>query len=147
MDRELTDQIHSEVTRLSAAGDSLADAGDYLRAVQQFEIAVGLLPAPVEKWTAATWLFTAIGDCYFLADDFESARVALNRAQLCPDSLDNPFIWLRRGQVYYELGETRLADDCLASAYTLGGTEVFAREDPKYVHYILAKLQPPETPN
>ena len=122
----------------------MADAGDHLAAVEQFECAIALLPAPVEEWSAATWLFTAVGDSYFLAGDFERARVALNRAHLCPDALDNPFIWLRRGQVYYELGDTRLADDCLASAYMLGDMEIFDREDPKYAAYILAKLLPPE---
>jgi len=32
-----------------------------------------------------------------LMSGYERARVALNRAQLFDDSLDNPFIWLRRG--------------------------------------------------
>ncbi len=143
MNRELPDPIYTEVTRLSSEGNALADAGEHRNAVQHFERAAALLPLPVEEWTAATWLFTAIGDSFFLAGDFESARVALNRAQLCPDSLDNPFIWLRRGQVHYELGDTRLADDCLGSAYMLGGTEIFDSEDPKYANYILAKLKPP----
>ena len=143
VNRELPDDIRSEVTRLSSEGNSLTAAGDYLHAAQQFERAVALLPAPVEEWTAATWLFTAIGDSFFFSGDFESARVALNRAQLCPDSLDNPFIWLRRGQVYFELGDTRLAEDCLASAYMLGGTGIFDSEDPKYADYLLAKIHPP----
>lgn len=145
MKRELPDDIYSEVTRLSSEGNAFANAGDFLGAVRQFEHALTLLPAPVEDWSAAMWLFTAIGDSFFLAGDYESARVAFNRAQLCDDSLGNPFIWLRRGQVYYELGDTRLADDCLASAYMLGGEEIFEREDPKYAEYILAKLDPPAT--
>ena len=142
---ELPDDIYSEVTRLSSAGNTLADTGDYLCAVREFERALRLLPPPTEDWSAAFWLYTAIGDSYFLAGDYERARVALNQAQLFDESLDNPFIWLRRGQVYYELGDTKLADDCLASAYMLGGTEVFDREDPKYAEYILAKLHPPES--
>ena len=86
------------------------------------------------------WLFVAIGDSFYLAGDYESARVALNRAQLFDDSRENPFIWLRRGQVYFELGDTKLMDDCLASAYMLGGDEIFDGEDPKYAAYILPKL-------
>ena len=143
MNRELPDTIHSEVCRLSADGNVLADDGDFAGAILQFERALALLPTPIEDWTAATWLLTAIGETHFFAEDFERARIALNRALLCPDSLDNPLIWLRRGQVYFELGDTRLADDSLASAYMLGGDEVFEREDPKYAEYIHTKLQKP----
>ena len=62
---------------------------------------------------------------------------------LCPDALDNPLIWLRRGQVYFELGDVPLADGCLASAYMLGGKEIFDRQDPKYMDYISNKLKEP----
>lgn len=147
VNRELPVEIYSEVIRLSSVGDELADAGDHIGAVRQFQQAVALLPSPVEKWNAATWLFTAIGDSFFLSGDLDSALVALNRAQLCPDALNNPFVWLRRGQIYYEVGDTRLADDCLASAYMLGGTEIFDREDQKYADYILAKLKLPANAN
>ena len=139
----LPDDIYSEVTRISAAGNALVNAGDYLGAISEFERALGILPPPTDGWSAAFWLHLAIGDTYFFAGDYESARVSLNQAQLFDESLDNPFVWLRRGQVYFELGDTKLADDCLVSAYMLGGTEVFEREDPKYADYILAKLKPP----
>ncbi len=143
MNRELPDDTYTEVCRLSTDGNALVNDGDLAGAIVQFERALALLPAPIEDWTAATWLLTAIGETHFFAGDFESARIALNRALLCPESLDNPLVWLRRGQVYFELGDTRLADDSLASAYMLGGDEVFEREDPKYAEYIHTKLQKP----
>lgn len=146
MNAELPDDIHAEVERLGSTGNDLANDGNYLEAVKHFERAVSLLPAPVEMWTAATWLFTAIGDSYYLAGDLDRALVALNRALLCPEALDNPFVWLRLGQVHYDLGDLRPADDCLASAYMLGGNEIFDSEDPKYANYILAKLKRPQTP-
>ena len=64
---------------------------------------------------------------------------------LRPKALDNPFIWLRRGQVYFELGDTRLAEDGLASAFMLGGREIFSGQDPKYAAFILPKLRPSAT--
>lgn len=88
MKKEIPDDIYSEVTRLSSEGNALSNTGDFLGAVQKFEQALTLLPAPAEDWSAAMWLFTAIGDSFFLAGDYESARVALNRAQLFDDSLD-----------------------------------------------------------
>ena len=139
---ELPDDIHSLVTRISAAGDALIESGDFLGAASEFKRALGVLPQPTDDWSAALWLYVAIGDAYFFAGDYESARVALNRAQYFDTSLENPFIWLRRGQVYFELGATELADDCLASAFMLGGPEIFEREDPKYADYIMPKLKP-----
>jgi hypothetical protein len=62
---------------------------------------------------------------------------------LCPNALENPFIWLRRGQVYFELGDMRLAEDGLASAFMLGDKNIFEGEDPKYSEFILSKLKPP----
>lgn len=143
MNRELPDDLYREVCRLSGEGNELVNVGDLIGAIGRFERALALLPTPIEDWTAATWLLTAIGETHFFAEDFESARIALNRALLCPDSLDNPLIWLRCGQVYFELGDTRLADDSLASAYMLGGDEVFEREDPRYAEYIRSKLEMP----
>jgi len=86
-----------------------------------------------------------IGDAQFLAREYEKSRVALTQVMLCPNALDNPFISLRRGQVYFELGDTRLAEDSLASAFTLGGTEIFDSEAPKYAAFILPKLKRPAT--
>jgi hypothetical protein len=58
---------------------------------------------------------------------------------LCPNALDNPFLSLRRGQVYFELGDMRQAQDSLASALMLAGREIF--EDPKYAAFILSKME------
>ena len=145
MRRELPDDVHENIKRLCAEGDSLAEAGRFAEAVSHFDQALSMVPVPPHEWEAATWIFTAIGDTQFLAAEYEKARVALTNVMLCPNALDNPFIWLRRGQVYFELGDTRLAEDSLASAYMLGGKEIFSGEDPKYASFILPKLKPSAT--
>jgi tetratricopeptide (TPR) repeat protein len=137
MSRELPDEIYESIKRFCSEGDSLAEAKRYSEAVARFEEALSLLPIPREKWDAATWIYAALGDTHFLAGDFERARQALTAVMLCPNALDNPFIWLRRGEVYFELDDMQQAQDSLASAFMLGGHEIFEREDPKYAAFIL----------
>jgi predicted Zn-dependent protease len=60
---------------------------------------------------------------------------------LCPNAPDNPFLWLRRGQVYFELGDMKQAQDSLASAFMLAGRAIFETEDPKYGAFILQKME------
>jgi tetratricopeptide (TPR) repeat protein len=140
MDRMLPDDIHTSIQRLCGEGDSLVETQSFKNAITRFEQALELLPEPREKWEAATWIYTALGDTHFHAGEFEHARQALTTALLCPNALGNPFIWLRRGEIYFELGELKHAEDSLASAYMLGGHEIFKNEDPKYAAFILPKL-------
>jgi len=143
LNKELPDELHERIKRLCAAGDELARAARFYDAVPIYEEALAVLPEPREDWSAATWIYTAIGDAYFLAGDFASAWVPFRAVMHCPDALGNPFIRLRRGQIYYELGDEHMATQELASAYMLGDTEIFAEEDPKYAEFILPKLEPP----
>ncbi len=141
MSGELPDDIHQSIKRFCAEGDSLAEAARFPDALARYEQALSLLPTPVHDWEAATWIYAAIGDAHFLAGDFERARQALTTVMLCPNALDNPFLWLRRGQVYFELGDMKQAQDGLASAFMLAGREIFDREDPKYGAFILPKMK------
>ena len=141
MDRELPDAIHENIKRFCAEGDSLAEAKRYNDAIARFEQALALLPTPREEWEAGAWIYAALGDTHFLTGDFERARQALTAVMLCPDALDNPFLWLRRGQVYFELGDMKQAQDSFASAFMLAGREIFETEDPKYAAFILPKME------
>jgi tetratricopeptide (TPR) repeat protein len=141
MPRELPDATHEQIKRLCAEGDSLAEVRRFAEAVGRYKQALALVPVPPHEWEAATWIYAAMGDAQFLAGEYEQARVSLTQVMLCPNALENPFIWLRRGQVYFELGDTRLAEDSLASAFMLGGREIFDSEDQKYAAFILPKIK------
>ncbi len=143
MNRELPYDVHESIQRFCAEGDSLAEAERYADAIARYGKALVLLPTPHQDWEAATWIYAALGDTHFLARDFERARQALTTVMLCPNALDNPFLWLRRGQVYFELGELKQAQDSLASAFMLGGREIFETEDPKYRAFIATKMEQP----
>ena len=141
MNRELPDDVHQSIKRLCAEGDSLAETTHYSDAIIRYEQALALLPTPHQDWEAATWIYAALGDTHFLAGDFQRACQALTAVMLCPNALDNPFLWLRRGQVYFELEDMKQAQDCLASAFMLAGRAIFETEDPKYGAFIFPKME------
>jgi tetratricopeptide (TPR) repeat protein len=140
MNRELPDDLYQEIKNLCSEGDSLADGGHHADAIRHYERALALLPNPHEMWAAATWIYAAIGDSHFLSGQYELARQALTAVMLCPNALENPFLWLRRAQVYFELGDVSRAKDSLASACMLAGPEIFRAENPKYSALILPMM-------
>ena len=142
---ELPDETHDEIARLSAEGDSLAEHEQYAEAIRLYWEAFDLLPAPPERWGAATWLLAAIGDANYLGGDYEAGRDNLSVAMRCPDAIGNPFIHLRLGQCQFELGNLTRAADELARAYMGAGPEVFNAEDGKYFAFLKTRLKAPPT--
>ena len=140
---QLDDVLHTRIKLLAANGNQHLDAGRCDEAISNFEQALALLPHPVHKWDAATWLFVAIGDAAFQCRHHERAREALREAMLCPGAIGNAFVHLRRGQVFFELNDLARASEELASAYMLDGSAIFEQEDPKYFKHLKTVLKPP----
>lgn len=140
MNTELEVELHRQVTILSEKGNALVDAGRLDEALEAFISALELLPEPVTKWEAATWLLTALGDTLFFKGDYENAKQALQDAMHCPGAIGNPFIHLRLGQVQLELGNERRAADELTRALMGGGDEIFENQDPKYRRWLAQYL-------
>ncbi len=141
--QELDDSTYRQITAHCAAGDVLLDDDNLEGAIDCYEDALALVPEPKTDWEAATWIYTAIGDCRFHLGAYDEARDALQQAMAAPDGLGNPFVHLRLGQAQFELGELDRSADELARAYMGGGSEIFDDEDPKYWDFIRTKLQPP----
>lgn len=140
---ELDDMLHARIVALSDEGNALQSDGRWEDAIRKFEQALTLLPHPIHRWEAATWLLVAIGDVAFQSEQFARAREALRQAMLCPGAIGNPFVHLRRGQTFYELGDIQMANEELAGAYMLDGVEIFESEDPKYLSHLKTVLRPP----
>lgn len=138
---ELSGEIHLRITTLCAAGDALADKGDFDIALKQYWQAWDLLPEPATMWTAATWILAAIGDANFLSGDFSAGRDNLGAAMHCPDAVGNPFLHLRLGQCQFELGNLERAADELTRAYMGAGAEIFADEEAKYWEFLKTRLE------
>lgn len=133
---ELGRLIYSRIKRHCAAGDKLADAGRFDEAIKKYNKAKDLLLDPVYDWEAATWIFTALGDAFYLSGRYEDAFHNLIEAQKCPDGIGNPFILLRIGQCYYELNDMGNARKYLLQAYMMEGDQIFQSEEEKYFKVI-----------
>lgn len=134
---ELNDKVYDEIKQRSARGNELADTGHYQEALNEFKKALELLPQPVYMWEAATWLYVSVGDMHFQLNDYSDSLDSFLQAQKCPDGLGNPFICVRIGECYFELGNMEKAKEYLMQAYMLEGEEIFLDADPKYLALIL----------
>jgi len=112
------------MAELCERGDAHVEAGELDRALERYKEALSLLPQPLYRWNAATWILTAMGETSFFLKDYRQARSTLEEALRCPKGLGNPFIHLRLGQAALELGDEDLARDQLACAYVLRKIEV-----------------------
>ncbi len=133
---ELDNKLFDEIKDLCAKGDEQYEEDLLEEAVASYKKALSLLPEPKEKWEAALWIYTALGDAYFNMDELETAEQYLQKAMACPDGPLNPYIQLMLGKTLYELGKGEEAQDHLLRAYELDGEEVFEDEDPKYLDCI-----------
>jgi tetratricopeptide (TPR) repeat protein len=140
----LEDKLYQRILDLCKAGDELAAKNQYEESLKDYLAAWELLPAPKHEWEAATWIQSAIGNAKYSINDYESCLQAFLLAVQSPGGLGNPFIHLRLGECYFELGNEQRAGDELARAYIGAGREIFADEPPKYLNFLKTILRPPE---
>ncbi len=143
MRSELPARIYARITQLCHEGNSLADSDSHKDAWLKFVEALQLVPDPKTEWEATTWILASIGDMAFALKSYDQGRDALEDAVMCPGGLENPFIMMRLGQCYFELGDEKRAADRLARAYFLDGRTIFGQEDPKYFGLLEKVLRPP----
>lgn len=133
---ELKDEVYDKIVMLSNEGDDLFANGQHKEAVKKYHMALDLIPNPKSNWEATTWLYAAIGDVAFDEGDWQGAKQNFTNAMNAPEGHVNPFILLRLGQCWYELGELDRASEYLLRAYLLEGDVIFEDEDDKYFHHI-----------
>jgi tetratricopeptide (TPR) repeat protein len=137
--QELDDELHRRITALSDSGNEKFEADRFREAYADYEKALKLIPEPLEKWEASTWVLLALADCSFLLGDYKTALRHLDRALDCPDIPGSEFLILRLGQTRYELGDEEGAREALADAWRLGGAALFEGEDPKYLRLLRSR--------
>ncbi len=135
---ELSDELYGRIEELSEKGNEAMDSEDYAKAITCFREALDILPEPKEDWDAYLWLVGSIGDARFLMQDYgkslESFRKCYNLGET-----DNPFILLRLGENYLELGDETHAREFLLRAYMLEGKKIF-KEDRKYFQWLSGQV-------
>jgi len=138
---QLSETVHAEITALCKLGDDLAKAGELESAKEKYVAALRLVPENHREWEAATWIYVAIGDVHFRMLSYEKAFKCFFNAVQCPKGLGNPYIHLRLGQLYYELGNLEKATDELTRAYMGAGMKIFMEDDPKYLEFLETKIE------
>lgn len=138
---ELNDELYDEITALCSDGDELAENSEFDKAIIKYKKALSLIPEPVEQWEAALWVYAAIGDTYFLKNEYETAMKFLFNAYNCPDGFSNPFINLRIGECFFELNNADKATEYLLHAYMMNGDEIFSGEEPRYLEFLSANVK------
>lgn len=139
--KELDPATYDAIKALCARGDELAAAKSFEAAIAEYNKAWRLVPEPANAWNASTWILAAIADAAFLGGFLTSAREALQYAMTCPESIGNPFLHLRYGQVLFDTGEPDAAADELIRAYMGAGAEIFATEDRRYLDFLKTRAK------
>lgn len=105
----------------------MADAA-YKDAFSSFKTALAEVPEPQADHYEATRAIVGIADCYYLLGNYKDAEQPLRDLLLLPEGAANPYIRLRRGQVFFHLGNEAAAATEWTCAYLNGGREVFDGE-------------------
>lgn len=134
--KELDPSVYAKIKAFCVKGDELAEIGDFVGAIAEYNKAWLLIPEPKNEWNTATWVLAAVADVAFLGGYNTTAREALAYAMTCPGGIGNPFLHLRYGQVLFDAGEMDAAANELIRAYMAEGGDIFSNEDPKYLKFL-----------
>ena len=133
---ELNEKLYNQIVKLSEEGDCLVDEENLDAAIEKYQTALELLPEPIHIWEASTWLYTALGDTCYLKEQYEQALGYLYETLKCPGGLENPFVFLRIGECFYEMKNIKKAQEFLLQAYMYAGETIFEDEPQKFYDEI-----------
>ena len=125
-------RLYKKIDEISELGDFYLDIDEYDKALEQYNKALELIPEPKHQCEASALLYVSIGDTYYYKEMYQDAISNLKEALKCPEGMENPYINLRIGECYYELGELGNAKRYLVEAYIGAGVEIFKEEPNKY---------------
>ncbi|BBB62098.1 hypothetical protein UNDKW_3825 [Undibacterium sp. KW1] len=140
---DIPEKTHELIKEICAEGNVFVEMGEFQDAHKNYIEALNLVPEPKQDYAATTWILAALGDTYFLVQDYAQAQQVFADAMHCVGAIGNPFLHLRNGQIAFELGDTARAADELCRAYMGAGKEIFERDDSKYFEFLKAKISPP----
>ncbi|MEO1235337.1 MAG: hypothetical protein AAFX76_00970 [Planctomycetota bacterium] len=132
----LDTEVHQQIVELCREGDELLEGQALDMALDKYKQALALIPEPKYEYSAAMWIYTAIGDAYFYMTQYDEADEHFHKAVFSTEGLGNPYIHLRLGQCRYEMNDFDRAADELMRAYIGDAEEVFREQDPKYLAFL-----------
>lgn len=135
----LPDTIGGQVERLSMRADLLMEQGRFAEAIQLYQDGLELIPEPKSTYEVTLWFLVAIGDAYWHLQEWEHALPYFEQSKEVLGGQENPFVWLRLGQLYYELGDLVSAQQALQTGLEMEGEALFEEEAPRYLQLAQAR--------
>jgi len=134
---ELTDDQQELMDQCVAKGDAAMESENFNAAADFYEQAYAVLPEPKDDWEPSGYIIAATGDALFNAGKYKEALEKLLVADefYSAGEAQNPFVLLRLGETYFELGEEEKAAATLLKAYQMEGSDLF-EEDKKYLKFL-----------
>lgn len=135
--QELSRKVKKELNEFAEIGNQLEEANQYDQAIQAWQKGLDLIPEPQQFYSETTWFLASIGDVYFNQGKYLEAFECFDKARgnLTGNGYSNPFIMLRLGECYLEIGDEKNATEYLLRAYMFEGKEIF-EEDLKYFEFL-----------
>ena len=133
---ELNNDIYQKIVQLSEKGDEFVDNREYKKAILLYKKALSLIPKNKYEWEASLWLFVALGDTYYLDGNYKESLNFMFEALNCQGGLENPFVFLRIGECFFEINNKIKAREYLLKAYMLDENRIFNGENEKYLNAI-----------
>lgn len=135
-DDELTDEQQDLMDSYCEKGNHQMDEENYAAAAEWFQKAYDVLPEPKEDWEATGYITASLGDALFSEGKFaEALKQLLIANTFYGTENSNPFVLLRLGEAYFELGEEEKALEHLLGAYQMEGQQLFD-DDKKYLKFL-----------
>ncbi|HEY0176352.1 MAG TPA: hypothetical protein VGC08_08235 [Pedobacter sp.] len=133
---ELTDEEQDLMDDYCEKGNEEMDEENYEAAAEWFKKAYAILPDPKDDWEATGYITASLGDALFSAGKFGEAKEQLLIAEeFYRGETKNPFVLLRLGETYFELGDEKNALVNLLEAYQMEGQQIF-EDDKKYLTFL-----------
>lgn len=133
---ELTDEQQDLMDEYCEKGNAEMEEAHYNVAADWYKKAYAVLPDPKEDWEATGYITASWGDALFSAGKFKEALEQLLIAdEFYSGETRNPFVLLRLGGTYLELGDEENALKNLLIAYQMEGAQLF-EEDKKYLKFL-----------
>ena len=147
-EKEIDDILSSQLDDLAERGNLFLEQGNMEEALKVWQSAIDMIPEPKSMQAETVWFEASMADIYFMKKAFNEAQLLFERA-LCNLSGQgvNSFVFMRRGECQYELGNKKFAKHFLLQAYMLeGGEEIFKSEEQniKYIEFLLNEMKKDE---
>ncbi|GAA5093123.1 MULTISPECIES: tetratricopeptide repeat protein [Paenalcaligenes] len=120
----LQEELYQSLYELADQGNIALDQGRYEEAIVLWQQALDVLPAPVNQWQAAFWLYASMGEALYQLERYDEATAVLEQAAHNPEGKENPYPYYMLGKCAWRSGQDKAAK-YLLKAYDLDGEGIF----------------------